>query len=104
MKHRISVRCCVEVSSGTLARMSGRRRSKTEIEVLLSEIAKRVRAARLAANLTQEKVASDAEIDYKRYQKIEAGDVNLTVKTLLRISKALGVSFWQLLQEPPEDG
>jgi transcriptional regulator with XRE-family HTH domain len=46
--------------------------------------------------LTQEIAASRCGIDYKRYQKIELGRVNVTVRTLVRIADGLGVDFWRL--------
>ena len=61
------------------------------------ELARRIRDAREDAGLTQEEVASDASIDYKRYQRIESGVVNLTVRTIMRIADALKVDFWALM-------
>ena len=61
------------------------------------ELGRRLRAARLAAGLTQEKVAAAASVDYKRLQDLEGGRVNPTVKTLLRLAGAMGVDFWSLL-------
>lgn len=46
---------------------------------------------RVGVELTQEAAAALCEIDYKRYQRIEAG-ANVTVVTLYRIANALGVS------------
>jgi DNA-binding XRE family transcriptional regulator len=66
---------------------------------VLKELGRSVHQARGAAGLTQEKAASLAGIDYKRYQRIEAGTVNLTVRTLHRIARALDVDFWELLRK-----
>lgn len=46
--------------------------------------------------MTQEEAAHAAGIDYKRWQRLEQGTVNPTVKTLARAAEALGSSFWDL--------
>lgn len=50
--------------------------------------------------MTQEDAAHVAGIDYKRWQRLEQGDVNPTVKTLERVALALGTSFWNLVAVP----
>lgn len=65
---------------------------------MLAEIGRRVREARLRAELSQEAAASRAEIDTKRWQRLEAGKVNATVRTLTRAAHAIGVSVWELLR------
>ena len=62
------------------------------------EIGVRVRAAREVAGLSQEVAAHRAAIDYKRWQRIEHGDVNVTTRTLVRIAAALDTDFWHLLR------
>lgn len=66
------------------------------------EIGLRVRQARESSALTQEEAAARADIDVKRWQRIEAGQVNLTVRTLHRIAVALTIDFWALLKPPIE--
>jgi transcriptional regulator with XRE-family HTH domain len=68
------------------------------LKIVLKDLGRSVRRARTSAGITQEKAASQADIDYKRYQRIEAGTVNLTVRTLHRIARALDVDFWELLR------
>jgi len=63
------------------------------------QLGKRIRAARLAAELTQEEAAAECGIDYKRWQRLESGEVNATIRTLHRVAEALGISFWELLTE-----
>lgn len=60
-------------------------------------LGRRVRAARVEAGLTQEEAASRSKIDYKRWQRIESGDVNMTVRTLVRVASVLDTSFWNLV-------
>lgn len=59
-----------------------------------------MRAARVASGLTQEAAAARADIDYKRWQRIEQGKVNPTVRTLLRVADVLDVEASELLVPP----
>ena len=70
------------------------------VDALLRDIGLRVRLARESAGLTQEEAASRAGLDARRWQRIEQGVVNLTVRTMARVSSALDVSFWDLLRKP----
>lgn len=56
-----------------------------------------VRRERTARNLTQEKLAENAELFPRTIQKIEAGQLNILLTTVLRIQKALGCSWDDLL-------
>ena len=56
-----------------------------------------VRAARQASGLTQEAAAALADMDYKRWQRIEQGAVNPTLRTLIRVAEVLDVDAWRLL-------
>lgn len=73
---------------------------RAAVDEVLREVGRRIRAAREAVELTQEEAAGQAGIDYKRYQRLEAGSVNATVRTLARVASALSTSFWQLVAEP----
>jgi len=73
-----------------------------DISPVLTEIGQRIQARRLEIGLTQDAAAHRAEIDYKRWQRLEQGTVNATVRTLVRVAQALEVSLWVLLA--PEDG
>jgi transcriptional regulator with XRE-family HTH domain len=66
--------------------------------IILRELGRRIRAARLAVALTQEEAAHRAGIDYKRWQRLESGAINATVGTLARVAKALRTTFWGLLR------
>jgi transcriptional regulator with XRE-family HTH domain len=61
------------------------------------ELGVRVRSARERVGLTQEEAAARTGIDYKRYQRLEAGSVNATVRTLARVAEAFGVDVWKML-------
>ena len=74
---------------------------RPEIERVLKDVGRRIAAARHEADLTQETAASKAGIDVKRWQRIEAGEVNATIRTLVRVSAALGTTLWDLLVPKP---
>lgn len=59
----------------------------------------RVRAARIAAGLTQEEAAEKAGMRYQALAKIERGATdNPTLRTIRAIAKALGVSVCELVE------
>jgi transcriptional regulator with XRE-family HTH domain len=72
---------------------------KPSLKQVQKQVGRRLRAARLAAGMTQEKAAAAASVDYKRYQSLESGLINATLKTLLRLANALGVQLWQLMRD-----
>ena len=59
-------------------------------------LARNVRLLREQAGWTQEQAADAAGIAPRHYQKIEAGDVNLTIVTLSRLAGAFNVDVKQL--------
>ncbi len=67
------------------------------VEKVQLKLGRRIRAARRAADLTQEDAAAAAGIDAKRWQRLEAGQVNPTVRTLVRVAEAVGTDFWALV-------
>jgi transcriptional regulator with XRE-family HTH domain len=77
-----------------------RKTESRDEEELQREIGRRVRAARMQAGLTQEDAAATAGIDWRRWQRIENGAVNPTVRTLARVATAIGSTFWALLAPP----
>ncbi len=62
-------------------------------------VADLLRALRLARGLTQTAMA-ERGLSYKYYQRIEAGRANLTLRTLARVLRALGVPFHELFRVP----
>lgn len=64
---------------------------------VLQRIARRVREERTRQHLTQEVVAGRARLAVRHFQKVEAGEVNLTVESLARIAGALGVDVVDLV-------
>ena len=56
-----------------------------------------VRRQRQRRGLTQEKLAELVDLNIRTVQKIEAGHVNILLTTVLRLHKALGCSWDDLL-------
>jgi transcriptional regulator with XRE-family HTH domain len=52
---------------------------------------------RVSLELTQEDVAERGGIAVRHYQKLEAGEVNVTLRTLVRLSAALKAELSSLL-------
>lgn len=65
-----------------------------ELQMNLSSNIRRLRKVR---RLTQEGLALRARVAVRHVQKLEAGQVNITLKTLLRLAVALDVAPDQLL-------
>lgn len=60
-------------------------------------VASHVRKRRIAAGLTQVEFADASGIDVRHIQKIERGEVNLTLRTLARLALALSVDPSELV-------
>lgn len=60
-------------------------------------VGRAVKAARIEAGMTQEKLAEKADISVRGLQKIEAGKITILITTLIRIRRALGCDFDDLL-------
>ena len=63
----------------------------------LSAIADKLKATRLKQNLTQLEVAKKAKINGNYYAKVERGEASLSVITLLKLVKALGLTSSKIL-------
>jgi len=63
---------------------------------LLKLVGKRIRQLRLERGFTQEQMTRFG-LDYKYYQRIEYGEKNLSLRTLLKIARAFDMSISELL-------
>ncbi len=63
----------------------------------IRNIGQNLRRERVAKGLTQEQLAEQVSLNPRTIQKIEAGDINILVTTVLRLQKALGCPWEQLL-------
>jgi transcriptional regulator with XRE-family HTH domain len=71
-------------------------------ERLLDDVGRRIGELRQRAGLTQARIAEGLGMTVTNYQRIEAGTQNLTLRTMGRIARMLGVKVADLLV-PPED-
>jgi transcriptional regulator with XRE-family HTH domain len=62
-------------------------------------LAKNVRTNRLSANISQEELAWQCDIDRTYISKIERGVANPSILILVKISEVLGVNLIDLLLE-----
>jgi len=63
---------------------------------LQTRLANGLRRERNRRKWTQEKAAELAGLNPRHYQKLEEGSVNVTLRTLERLSRAYGVDITQL--------
>ena len=70
------------------------------MELITSEVLRtlggKLREARLAAGLTQKDVHEQAHVDIPSLSRLEAGRINPSVKVLVRLTRALGLSLADL--------
>lgn len=67
-----------------------------EEKVFLKLLAAKIKQVRVERNLTQNEVALRCDIERSNYARIESGEGNVTVVTLLKLSMALEIEFTSL--------
>jgi transcriptional regulator with XRE-family HTH domain len=65
--------------------------------VQLQTFGQNVRRERMSRKLTQEKLAELVDLNIRTIQKIEAGDVNILLTTVVRVRSALKCPWESLL-------
>jgi transcriptional regulator with XRE-family HTH domain len=65
--------------------------------VYLKAFGKRLSFLRKAKNLTQEQLAYDSNIPISQIGRIERGEINTTLNTLLKLANSLDISVSELL-------
>jgi transcriptional regulator with XRE-family HTH domain len=65
--------------------------------VQLQTFGRNVRRERMSRKLTQEKLAELVDLNIRTIQKIEAGDVNILLTTVMRLRSALKCPWESLL-------
>jgi transcriptional regulator with XRE-family HTH domain len=78
------------------ARPSREFKSSSQYAEECRKLGLRVRQLRQKAGLTLERASAAAELDLAHWQKIEAGQVNVTLGTMLRVANALGAKIADL--------
>ena len=71
--------------------------SKREIQGQLKGFGSNVRRERVAASLTQERLAEKADLNIRTLQSIEAGELNVLVTTAMRLQRALDCDWDKLM-------
>jgi len=69
---------------------------------VLARVGRRIGELREKAGVTQRHVAEVLETNVSNYQRIENGEQNLTLKTMVVIARAIGVKTVDLLKPPVE--
>jgi transcriptional regulator with XRE-family HTH domain len=68
------------------------------VSSVIANLARRLRYHRLELGLTQEELAEKAALNPRHIQKLEAGELNVTIGTLVSIALALDVTLTELLE------
>lgn len=95
----MSWRVCRIGPTGSLVWVRSDDRHGVTAKDLQVRVGRAVSAIRKSRALTQEEVANRAGIGWRHVQKIEAGEINTTLRTISRIAAALGVDPIMLFQE-----
>ena len=62
------------------------------------DIGQKIRKKRLSKGLTMMELSFESDIDYRQIGRIERGETNFTIKTLLRICKTLNCKLRSLIK------
>lgn len=85
--------------AGPDKRSSQRYRQTSRYKDTAKAIGSRARELREGRGLTLEQASAAMDLDLKHLQKVEAGQVNVTLVTVLRVADGLGVPPAQLFGE-----
>lgn len=77
----------------------GRMPLNSEQAAQLKTFGMNLRRERMAKKITQEKLAELVDLNIRTIQKIEAGDVNILLTTVLRLRNVLGCSWGSLMEK-----
>lgn len=65
----------------------------TPYDIYLKQFGNNLRSIRKGKGLSMETVANEAEIEYRQLGRIERGEVNTTIISLLRIAEILKIEM-----------
>lgn len=65
---------------------------------MANSVSENIRKLRIKKGISQDRLSKDADLALNTVVKIETGEINLTVETLEKIAKALGVSTGDLFK------
>lgn len=69
---------------------------RVKATVYLKQVGRNIKAARVRAGLTQQDVEEKCGLEYKHYQRIEAGKIDLKLTTINRLAKLFKVAEEEL--------
>jgi transcriptional regulator with XRE-family HTH domain len=67
---------------------------------VIRDVGRKIREFRMRRGWTQEQTAEKLGIALRNFQAMERGKQNLTLKTMVRLARLLGVRTRELLDEP----
>ena len=70
----------------------------TPYDIYLKEFGNNLRRIRKEKGLTMEALANEAEIEYRQLGRIERGEINTTIVSILRIAEVLNVEMKLLFE------
>ena len=73
--------------------------SSEEIEEAWTKVVVRLRAARISAKLSQQKLADRAGVTKAFISQVESKNVNPSVVTIIRLAKGIGISACELFED-----
>jgi transcriptional regulator with XRE-family HTH domain len=65
---------------------------------ILKAVGENLRKFRKAKGLTMEALASEAEIEYRQLGRIERGEINTTILSLMKLTDVLDIELFKLFQ------
>ena len=71
---------------------------QTEENKILKAVGGNLRKFRKAKGLTMESLAGEAEIEYRQLGRIERGEINTTILSLMMLTDILNIEIYQLFQ------
>ena len=69
-----------------------------EDDKYLIKLGENIKKLRISKGITQKELANRCDFEASNMRRIEAGNNNVTIKTLLKIAKAIGVDIRKLLE------
>lgn len=71
-----------------------------QADEVIRNVGRRIRELRLRREWTQEEMAEKLNIALRNFQQMERGRQNLTLRTMVRLARLLGVRTIRLMEEP----
>jgi transcriptional regulator with XRE-family HTH domain len=73
---------------------------KNDLAKVQRFIGRRIAELRVQRSITQEQLAEESDVDARYIQRIEAGEINITVETLVRLANVLRVGVAEIFAPP----